>query len=218
MSFLLPGVEEKVKAAQKRQKKSHDRGAKEREFSIGDRVLVKNFTTGPKWLSGVVTRKRGPVAVEVKLSDGRFMRRHYDHIRADFSTTVPVTEEAVIPRETAATDVDYWYDGYTVPERPEIVQEAPEVHVTEEEPQGEREDQEEPPVEPQGEREDQEEPPVEPQGEREDQEEPPVEPTQEELLPANTRGEDPTPLPPLRRSTRKRRPTAKVKEGGNVVS
>ena len=132
------------------------------------------------------------------------MRRHYDHIRADFSTTVPVTEEAVIPRETAATDVDYWYDGDTVPERPEIVQEAPEVHVTEEEPQGEREDQEEPPVEP--------------QGEREDQEEPPVEPTQEELLPANTRGEDPTPLPPLRRSTRKRRPTAKVKEGGNVVS
>ena len=118
------------------------------------------------------------------------MCRHYDHICADFSTIVPVTEEAVIPGETAAPDVDFRYDGYTVPERREIVQEAPEVQVTEEEPQGETEDQEEPPVEP----------------------------TQEDLLPANTRGEDPTPLPPLRRSTRKRRPTAKVKEGGNVVS
>lgn len=55
---------------------------------------------------------RGPVAVEVKWSDGRFMRRHYHHIRADFSTTVPVTEEAEIPGDKAAPDVDFWCDGY----------------------------------------------------------------------------------------------------------
>lgn len=38
LSFLLPGVEKKVKVSKRRQKKSHDRGSKEREFRVGDRV------------------------------------------------------------------------------------------------------------------------------------------------------------------------------------
>ena len=122
LSFLLPGVEEKVIASQWRQKKSHDRGSKERKFRVGDKVLVKNFATGPKWLSGVVTRRRGPVAVEVQVLDGRSMRRHYDHICADSGTTpatVPVMAkpEAVAPGATTSTDEDFWYDEYPLPER-----------------------------------------------------------------------------------------------------
>ena len=37
---------------------------------MGKRVLVKNFAVGgSKSLLGVITRRRGPVAVEVKLED-----------------------------------------------------------------------------------------------------------------------------------------------------
>ena len=102
LSFLLPGVEEKVIASQWRQKKSHDRGSKERKFRVGDKVLVKNFATGPKWLSGVVTQRRGPVAVEVQVLDGRSMRMHYDHTTP---ATVPVMAkpEAAAPGATTST-------------------------------------------------------------------------------------------------------------------
>ncbi|KAL5473473.1 hypothetical protein EMCRGX_G027962 [Ephydatia muelleri] len=63
LSFLLPGVEERVE---------HPRGGKRSVMteglrSVGKRVLVKNFAVGgSKSLLGVITRRRGPVAVEEK--------------------------------------------------------------------------------------------------------------------------------------------------------
>ena len=58
----------------------HDRSARSRVLRIGDRVKAKNFATGPKWLSGTVKTKTGPVSYEVELDDGRIIRRHIDHL------------------------------------------------------------------------------------------------------------------------------------------
>ena len=49
-------------------------------FAPGDSVSVKNFGQGPKWLLRVVVTVSGPGSVEVKLSDGRVVRRHIDHL------------------------------------------------------------------------------------------------------------------------------------------
>lgn len=76
---------------------------------------MKNFTAGPKWLLGVVTRKRGPVAVEVKLEDGRYMRRNFDYIRANRGTTPP-TVPAVKEKSLVPADKDVWYEGHSQPQ------------------------------------------------------------------------------------------------------
>ena len=95
-------VQEKVKAAQERQKKWHDKRAKPRSFIIvGDQVLVLNFGRGPKWLPGEVTSIRGPVSVTVELADGRSVRRHYDYIRASsLSEAETVVQRDVVPGTT----------------------------------------------------------------------------------------------------------------------
>ena len=53
------------------------------EDSKGDIVYVKNFSNGPAWLpAGVVVRERGPLRFNVRLADGRDVRRHVDHMCA----------------------------------------------------------------------------------------------------------------------------------------
>ena len=51
-------------------------------FYAGDAVWVINFAGTPKWVSGVLEDKLGPVTFTVRLPDGRIWRRHMDHIRA----------------------------------------------------------------------------------------------------------------------------------------
>ena len=56
---------------------------------MGDAVFVKNPHSGPPWLSGSITKICGPVSYEIKLTDGRTLRKHIDHLR---SRTVTVQE------------------------------------------------------------------------------------------------------------------------------
>ena len=44
-------------------------------------MLVRNFSGGPVWLPGSITGLRGTLTYDVKLDDGRCMRRHLDHLR-----------------------------------------------------------------------------------------------------------------------------------------
>ena len=62
LSFLLPGVEEKVMASHGVNKRSQTEDPK-RGNSLGDKVLVKNIAAGPRSLSDVIPWRRGPVAV-----------------------------------------------------------------------------------------------------------------------------------------------------------
>ena len=49
-------------------------------FNINDNVLVKNFYGQPKWLSGSIVQRNGPVSFKVN-ADGVIMRRHLDQMR-----------------------------------------------------------------------------------------------------------------------------------------
>eukprot|EP00731_Ephydatia_muelleri_P001691 Em0001g1691a len=90
LSQLHP--EGRIKNAQRRQKRDHDKTVKQRTFTVGDNVLVLNFGSGPKWLLGTVTQMRGPVSVQVQLTDGRSVHRHLDQVR-NYNAAAPVKDQ-----------------------------------------------------------------------------------------------------------------------------
>ena len=49
MDLLHPGIE-RVQSSLERQKTSHDKRVKDREFNLEDAVYVKNFAKGESWL------------------------------------------------------------------------------------------------------------------------------------------------------------------------
>ena len=139
--------------------------------------MALNFGRGPKWLHGKVTSIRGPVSVTVEFTDGRSVRRHFDHIRASsLSEEEIVVQRDVVPRQQAT-----WSDSLSLGSE----QELPPVPA------------QEPILAPE-----QEQPELVPEMETEEQlvTDPPLEDQEE--------------VPQLRRSTRVRRPTVKLKEGG----
>ena len=59
LNLCNPDLASRVHIRQEAQKNSHDRGTKEREFQVGDQVLVRNFAGGPPCLQGKVLERRG---------------------------------------------------------------------------------------------------------------------------------------------------------------
>ena len=51
-----------------------------REFVVGDQVLVKNFSSKPKWIPGVVVQKLGSTNYEVQLVHGSLVHRHINQM------------------------------------------------------------------------------------------------------------------------------------------
>ena len=51
-------------------------------------MFCKNFARGDRLLSGCIIQKPGPLSYEIKLSDGRIIRRHHDHVRIRSSVEV----------------------------------------------------------------------------------------------------------------------------------
>ena len=94
-----PTVQKSVAQHQQTQKINHDKTALEREFNIQDRVYVKNFGRGDKWLPGNIVKSTGPVSYKVETDSGLLIRRHADHIRVtcaegndENSTAVNISE------------------------------------------------------------------------------------------------------------------------------
>ena len=81
LDLLQPDISSQVLIKQAAQKAGFDKTSKERTFKIEDPVYVRNFSHGNKWLSGIITKMHGLRTIEVRLSDGRIVRRHLDHIR-----------------------------------------------------------------------------------------------------------------------------------------
>ena len=81
LDLLKPHTAERVENSQLRQKKQHDARARDRELKAGDKVFVRNYHQGDKWLPGMIQRKTGPVSFHVLLTDGRERRCHQDQIR-----------------------------------------------------------------------------------------------------------------------------------------
>ena len=65
--LLHPNVQEKVVKKQDKQKEYFDRSPKERKFSRGNDVYIRNFSQGSKvkWIPGVIVEQIGRVVFRV---------------------------------------------------------------------------------------------------------------------------------------------------------
>ena len=80
LDLLYPTTYQKVRSQQMLQKRNCDIHAHSRQFNPGDRVLGRNFSSGPKWLPGKVVEREGSMMVKIRLDNGRIWRRHIDHL------------------------------------------------------------------------------------------------------------------------------------------
>ena len=86
---LQPSIAQTVRRTQERQKELHDMHSRQRSLLIGDKVLVRELGGSKRsWTSGVIVECRGPLTFDVRLDDGRTVRRHMDHIRVTSSNTL----------------------------------------------------------------------------------------------------------------------------------
>lgn len=51
-----------------------------RESEVGNHVMYKNYSNGPKWLPGKILDKHGPSSYSVLTEDGQVVKRHIDQI------------------------------------------------------------------------------------------------------------------------------------------
>ena len=99
------------------QKSAHDRRAKEREFHVGQEVMVKNLRPGPKYVPGVVVERQGPLSYLVSVQNGINWRRHVDHLKelgprpsgehsldSSVELDIPLEEQEFLPPPPATTD------------------------------------------------------------------------------------------------------------------
>ena len=95
--LLKPDLEGTISKKQAEQVIHHDQHAKERQFQIQDKVMVKNFRSDPTWIPGVIVQKLAPLTYLVEVQGGLKWRRHVDHIKSLGNKTIikPTTNENV---------------------------------------------------------------------------------------------------------------------------
>ena len=97
---------------QAQQKLHHDQHCREQDLEPVQGVMARNFRPGVTWILAVVRKKLGPLTYLVKQKEGKFCRRHVDHLRPYHSTrmeeaqpseyeTCPTTStsDATVPTE-----------------------------------------------------------------------------------------------------------------------
>ena len=87
-------VRQRVEAQQSSQKEQHDNTRTVRQFAEGDKVLVKNFSPGPKWKKAHIDSRTGPLSYTIKSEDGVVTRRHVDLLKRH---DIPSREEDDLP-------------------------------------------------------------------------------------------------------------------------
>jgi len=95
LDLVKPDLRQQVQSKQMVQL-TKSGGRREKNFEVGSDVLVKNFGSGKRWLTGTIVRSCGPKSYKIKLNDGRIIRRHVNHIRprtADFPSDTEVDSD-----------------------------------------------------------------------------------------------------------------------------
>ena len=109
LDLIHPDMARKVLDRQEKQKHDHDKRAKARGFKVGDAVIVRNYSHGPKWVPGFIEKVTGPVSYTVMLGDGRVVRRHVDQIcsrqEAPDKCVAPVSVEPLCTSEPALLEI-----------------------------------------------------------------------------------------------------------------
>ena len=84
LDLIKPDLQVRVEQKQYNQQSQSNTCARDRHFTIGESVYIRNFNTRPQWVSGKIRAPIGNVSYEIVLDDGRICRRHVDHIRKRF--------------------------------------------------------------------------------------------------------------------------------------
>ena len=108
LSLLQPDTEKHVHQKQADQVKQHNTHAKQRSFRENQRVMVKNFRPGPKWVPGIIIKQLGPLSFLVRTSEDLEWKRHLDHIRDYTSDTADIPPSTVTDSSEDPPDVDYY--------------------------------------------------------------------------------------------------------------
>ena len=87
LDCIRPDLGKKTRDVQQKQKQSHDRHARSREFQMEDLVYVKNNGQGDKWEKGKVVGRLGQDMYVVLMEDGRCVRKHLEQLRNRECTT-----------------------------------------------------------------------------------------------------------------------------------
>lgn len=53
---------------------------KNRQTALGQAVMYRNFSSGPRWLPGTIVSKEGPSSYKVETGDGNVINRHIDQL------------------------------------------------------------------------------------------------------------------------------------------
>ncbi len=70
LDLLRPNAAERVERQQSKQVQQHNAPARERTLEAGERVFVRNYQQGERWIPGVIEQATGPVSFRVRMSDG----------------------------------------------------------------------------------------------------------------------------------------------------
>ena len=67
LDLIRPELRHRVETHQEAQKVHHDNTKKARQFAVGDNVLGKNFSPGPKWKKAHIESRTGPTRLSMKM-------------------------------------------------------------------------------------------------------------------------------------------------------
>ena len=89
LDLLLPNLKRKVDGKLLQNENKHLT-----VLSEGQKVWIRNYRSGPKWVSGTVLQPQGPLMYEVQTSNHQTWKRHVEQLRTrETSDPSPSTEE-----------------------------------------------------------------------------------------------------------------------------
>ena len=76
----MPNISSKVESKQMENKQYHDWHAKDREFNVGDLMLVYCYINKQnEWIPGTMKSHYGPVSYIITLETGETVKKHINH-------------------------------------------------------------------------------------------------------------------------------------------
>ena len=80
-SLMKPDMNSRVTRKQAEMKLRHDQHSKQREFSVGDQILARDYRNKDKWQPGTIVEKATPYSYKVQLDKEQLTwRRHTDQL------------------------------------------------------------------------------------------------------------------------------------------
>ncbi|XP_012826093.1 uncharacterized protein K02A2.6-like [Xenopus tropicalis] len=104
LDLIKPSVKQTVEQAQEVQCSYRALHAKERDFGVGDSVLVRDYRRGgEKWKTGTVSSQSGPVSYTVQVDSAQTWKRHADQMLGGHPEITKATE--LLPADNSVSPI-----------------------------------------------------------------------------------------------------------------